>query len=128
MNDLAAKLLQILAERAPWEPTTKLGKEKYDAEADASAHAIGAVLNNNVADLRGIAGDELDKKLRAVAADHKGKGLTSFKRYRELGGSKTLDDLAKPFSPRKEWEAAHKAQWLKDHPKPKDSFGDRKHN
>ena len=125
MNDLAAKLLQVLAERAPWEPTTKQGKDKYDAEADASAHAIGAVLNNNVADLRDIDGDELDRKLRATAADHKNKGMMSFKRYRDLGGDKTVDDLAQPFAPRKEWEAANKAQWLRDHPKPKDAFGNR---
>ena len=125
MKDLNDKILEVLVEKAPWEPTTKADQEKHDAEADASAHAIGAVLNTNVADMRD-ASDEMDKKLRATAADHKSKAMVSFKRYRELGGTKEISDLAMPFNPRKEWEAKHKQQWLRDHPRPKDSFGDRK--
>ena len=124
MTDLKHTLIQVISERAPWEPNNKEDQDRYDAEADASAHALGNLLNKSLADLRDI-DDGTDTKLRKTAKAHSRMGMTSFKRYRELGGEKSMDDLAKPFAPRKEWEAAHKAQWMRDHPKPKDDFGNR---
>lgn len=111
-------------EKAPWDPRNKKEAEFQRAQGDAASHAAGYVLNKNVADIRNM-NDVATKKLRATAAQHKSAAASPFAKYKQLGGTKSMGQLAYPTTPRKEWEKTNRAAYEKQHPKAKDPFGDR---
>lgn len=122
MLDLKQVISETISESTlPWTPPTQHGREMQELEALIAAQVANRDVNKNVADLRDI-DDGPQKKLRDAEDQHGQDADSNFETYQREGGDKTLDDLRMPFNPRKEWEAEHRDEWDRAHPKPKDEF------